>query len=306
LTFAAAAEAYMKANGDHKRLLPIIRHFGTKLASEIDQIAIINAAEVLKPQGSPATRNREVYTPISAVLKLAGCEFKIRRPKGWRGMEETNYLQEHEAFAAFAAADLVDREFGIFLRVLCYTGMRLSEGTRGAPLSRMVFAVCSDPKSQAFGRLEGKIMVSKTKNGTPRAVYLPPHIVSALEAHPRGLDRKGETLFRFRKNGRLYKLLKRVEEKCGIDLGFHLFRHTFGQWMTEAGADTTALVATGTWKDAASARRYQHLNPPKEARRALLLPVPPQTDVLRQHTENENGHGDAETREQSGSEVLSA
>src|SRR3990167_1020625 len=32
-----------------------------------------------------------------------------------------------QAFRLFRSADAVDAEFGLFLRVLCYTGLRLSE-----------------------------------------------------------------------------------------------------------------------------------------------------------------------------------
>lgn len=72
--FAAAASAYMKAGGDRSYLAPLILHFKTTPAAAIDQTAIDNAASSLYPDATAATRNRQVYTPISAVLKRAGYE----------------------------------------------------------------------------------------------------------------------------------------------------------------------------------------------------------------------------------------
>jgi hypothetical protein len=51
-----------------------------KAVSDIDQIAIDNVAKALYPTAVPATVNRQVYTPISAILKRAGVERKIMRP----------------------------------------------------------------------------------------------------------------------------------------------------------------------------------------------------------------------------------
>jgi integrase len=173
-TFADAAIAYMTSGGDRRFLAPLIEHFGATALSAIDQLAIDNAAAVLYPRGNATTRNRQVYTPISAVLKRANIERKIKRPKGWRSKKSVSWLQPEQAFALFAAAD-ARPEFGLFLRLLCYTGMRLSEA-----LSVKVGEV--DIKRQA-------IYLPKTKNGEARTVHLPPVLVAALANHPHGLNR---------------------------------------------------------------------------------------------------------------------
>ena len=57
---------------------------------------------------------------------------------------------------------------------------------------------------------------------------------------------------------------------------FHIFRHTFGTWMTiHGGLDAEGLVATGVWRDEASARRYRHTVTSAAAQRADMLPVEP-------------------------------
>jgi hypothetical protein len=40
-----------------------------------------------------STKNRQVYTPVSAILKHIGIEKKIKRPTGWRGNKRTFWLK---------------------------------------------------------------------------------------------------------------------------------------------------------------------------------------------------------------------
>jgi hypothetical protein len=84
-TFLSAAVAYMQAGGERQFIAWILAKWGEKPLSDIDQIAIDTLAAELYPEATAATRNRQVYTPVSAVLKRAGIERKIKRPKGWRG-----------------------------------------------------------------------------------------------------------------------------------------------------------------------------------------------------------------------------
>lgn len=262
--FATAALNYMRAGGERIFVDPLLGHFGKAPLRTIDQAAIDAAALTLLPTGTPATRNRQVYSPISAILKHAGVKFSIRRPKGSRGQELTGWLWPEQAGRLFQAADVIDREFGLLCRFLCYTGCRLSEGTVRLRTDNLRLS-------------EGFAYIPTTKNGEPRPVHLPPHLVAALANHPRGLDRPGQMVFRWHKSGRLYKLLRKAAKAAGVDLpareAFHIFRHTYGSWMRRyAGADTKALVATGAWKSEQSASRYAHAVVSEEARRADMLP----------------------------------
>jgi integrase len=263
-TFVTAAAEYMAATGQDRFIDPLTDHFGHKTLPEITQQAIDQAALALYPEGTAATRNRQVHTIVSAVLKHAGIEKKIKRPKGWRGSKRITWLRPEQAFALIRSARAIDEEFGIFLLVLTYTGMRLSDGL-GAEVERLELA-------EAF------LYLPDTKNGEPRGVHLPPAAVAALAAHPRGLDRKGERLFRFRKCGHLYEMLDEALATAGIVLpprtGFHVLCHTWATWMRRyGGSDTRGLVGTGRWADEASASRYEHVVATEEARRADLLPV---------------------------------
>lgn len=278
-TFAIAALSYIRAGGDHRFVDRLADHFGETPLAHIDQAAIDEAAHTLYPDASPATRNRQVYTPLSAILKHAGAGFELKRPKGSAGQSRLRWLWPEDADRIFDAASKVDAEFATFLHFLCYTGMRLSEA---------LWLRCADMRlSEGFAYLP----TSKTED--PRAIFLPPVLVAALANHPRGLDRKGETVFRFRKNGYLYGLMRAARMRAsGIKpvprepgeadppylydwVTFHTFCHTYGTWMRRyGGLDTRGLVGTGRWKSEKSAARYAHVVVSEDARRAALLPTP--------------------------------
>lgn len=260
-TFAAAAAAYMKAGGERKYLKRLLEHFGETKRDQIDQAAADAAAIALYPLASPATRNRQVYTPLSAVLRYAGVRTNFARPKGSGGNRATAWLWPEQAEAIFAEAEKLDKDFAALLIVLCYTGMRLSEAL-GLTWNDVRLA-------------DGYAYVPETKNGEPRAVFLPPVAVAAMA----NMDRERSRPFRFAKGGHLYSLLRLAAIRAGVDLpdrsAFHIFRHTYATWMRRyAGLDTKGLVATGAWKDRKSADRYEHVQVSEEARKAALLPTP--------------------------------
>lgn len=268
-TFASAAINYMNAGGSRQYLTPLLHHFGETPLSAINQAAIDSAAGVLYPGAGAPTRNRQVYTPVSAVLKRAGIKTTVDRPIGWRGRKLTTWLTQQQAFDVFAAVEKIDApadtrtEFAIFLRVLCYTGMRLGDG---------LALECPNVNLE-----QRTALLPITKNGRPRLVYLPAVVVDALSTLPRGLDRDGR-VFRFHAGGRLRDLLDMTLKGAGVTLprrvAFHVFCHTWATWMRQyGGLDTFDLLDTDRWNTAESADRYSHVVVGEMAKRAELLPV---------------------------------
>lgn len=267
LTFAGAALSYIRAGGEDRFIGPLSDHFGVTQLDQIDQAAIDAAAAALYPGASAATRNRHVYTPVSAILKHANVDFAVKRPKGSQGEVRVTWLREEQAFRMLDEAEKVDREFRVFLALLLYTGLRLSEALR--------------LRTDWLSLSESFAFIPKTKNTEPRALYLPPALVAELASHPRGLSRPGATVFRFRKNGHLYTLLKKTKTAADVDTDFHTFRHTWATWMRRYGKlDTKGLMATKAWKDEKSAARYQHVVVTEEMTRADLLPAPKRGKVV--------------------------
>jgi len=260
LTFAEAALSYLKNGGDGRFLKPLTEHFTTTPMMRIGQEQIDEAAHLLYPDASPATRNRQVYTPMSAIMQHAKMNVRLRRPKGAQGTKKTEWMTPEQAERLLKAAEAEDAEFRVFLALLCYTGLRLSEA---------LAIGCEQIDLE-----HSMIFIPRTKNGDARAVYIAQPLVAELANHPQGLSRQGR-LFRFNKNGRLYTLMRKAKTKAGLpNVTFHTCRHTWATWMRRFGKlDTKGLVGTGAWKDEKSASRYQHVVVTEEAQRADMLPA---------------------------------
>jgi hypothetical protein len=85
-TFARAVITYVQKGGEKRFLEPLLKYFGDLPIAKIDQAAIDEAAMVLYPSGSSSTRNRQVYTPVSAILKSAGLKMPLSRLENPQGV----------------------------------------------------------------------------------------------------------------------------------------------------------------------------------------------------------------------------
>lgn len=263
LTFDQAAVSYMQAGGDIRFAKKITDYVGTKKAAvEIGQAYVDQMAADLYPSASLATRNRQVYTPVKAILAHAKIPNQIDRPAGGGGAERHIWLEPAEFDRLHRAAQNIDAELALLLLVIFYTGLRLSE------------ALSIDRKKIEVDRETA--FVGKTKNGQPRPVYLPPVLVAALSAELAKVAAGPlfATLPALRQTGgsRFYKTVYDAYAAAGVDpqtAPFHVLRHSFGRNLTRAGAD---LVATGVWRSRQAAAIYQHYDANEEARKAILIP----------------------------------
>jgi len=261
--FDEAALKYINAGGEERFVLKLVDHFQKLPLSEITQEMIDDAALELYPTASQATRNRQVYTPVSAILKASRVKLALDRPSGSRGAARTFFFEPAEVERLLLAATNNDPEFGIFLTFLLYTGLRLSEA-----LTLQV---------RHLSLTDSRAYIETTKNGLPRSVHLPAPLVAAMSAHPRGYDRTGK-VFRFVKCGRLYTWLQEAADEAKViipdGVSFHAFRHTYGAFLRRYGnLDTSGLVASGAWKSHDAARRYEHVDVSEAARASDNFPV---------------------------------
>jgi integrase len=261
-TFASAVVAYLNADHSERFMEPIVKHLGDKLLTEINQAEIDAAAVALYPESTPATRNRQVYSPISAVLRHAGVAIVLRRPKGAQGTPRTAWLEPKEAFALMAAADAQGATFGALVKLLFYTGARLGEALA------LQWGDVDLP--------EGSVLLRQTKEEDARTAIVPQIVIDALEPLPRA----GRVFYPLTRGSRLYAMLADAAEAAGVvipdRLGFHIARHTWATWMRRyANLDTAGLVETGAWRSRKAASIYEHLDASEEAAKALHLPTPP-------------------------------
>jgi integrase len=275
-TFLSAARAYLEAGRRRRYVGPLIRYFGETPIGDIDQDAIDEAAAAILPHGLPQTRNTCVYTPVSAIIRFAGVDLKLRRPKDAKGRVVTDALNPPDAEAIIKAADSFDMEYGILLRMLLYTGVRLGEALQ--------------LEWEMIRLEECRAWIRARKNGDPLEVQLRGDLVAALEAHPRRAE--AGRVFRFRQGGNLkHKLVRARMMALGMDcparrpkgwrqpphrlswVNHHTFRHTWATWMRRyAGADVDSLLATKNWRDPRSTRRYVHVSAREEWGRVEKLP----------------------------------
>lgn len=257
-TFAEAALSYLENGGSKRFLQPVIKHFGTTPLAQIDQDAIDRGARKLFPNATAATRNRQFYTPASAVLHHAArrgwCSLPvIERPEA--PPERVRWLTIEEADRLIEASSEHLRPLLIFL---FYTGARAGE------------ALWLDWRDVDLSRAH--VAFPKTKNGEARGVPLHPRVVAELANLK---HRKGE-VFR-RPDGEPYERPKKNDDtsagsriatafagacrRAGVtDFHPHDCRHTWATWHYAANRDLGALQRLGGWKSVRMVMRYAHVN----------------------------------------------
>lgn len=271
-TFAEAALSYMEAGGERTHLAPLLKHFGKRKLAQIAQGEIDEAAAKLKPGAAPSTLNRQIYTPMAAILHHAArknwCSKPvIARPSQPEG--RVRWLTHAEAETLIEAANDL-KPLVIFL--LC-TGTRITEALsldwRDVDLSRRHVSILNQGSGGAG-----------TKNGESRGVPLHTRAVVALANLP---HRKGLVFRRHyggvRWNGTVRPVgdpyatrdgkgggqvktgWRNMLKRAGVqNFTPHDCRHTWATWHYAANRDIAALMKLGGWSDVDSVMRYTHVN----------------------------------------------
>lgn len=270
VTFSEAAASYLEAGGEARFLgkfdktkgkwTLLIGHFQNTPLSSIGQAEIDAAAYKLYPTAKAATRRRQAYAPILAVLHHAArkkwCAAplielpKVKKPETrYSTVERLNKLLPH-----------LSPKMRRLVLFLTYTGVRISEALRldwerDVDLSRRT----------ATAR--------RTKNSKPRTVHLPDPVLIALAEVPE-VERKGQ-VFKWKARHAVYRPLRRACKEAGVDyLPTHQQgRHTFAAWLRiHAKRDLVGLKADGGWDSIQSVMRYEHLVPGETAVAVQQLP----------------------------------
>lgn len=256
----------MEAGGEGKHLAPIIKAFGKTALARIGQAQIDDVAAKLKRGAMPATLNRQIYTPIAAVMHHAArkkwCSKPvIARPKTPKG--RVRWITPEEADSLTLAAGDSLRPLVVFL--LC-TGARLSE------------ALYLDWRDVDLSRAQ--VTFLDTKNGEDRGVPMHPRAMAALSALP---HRTGAVFRRHyggvRWDGKIRPVGQAYADRGGIgggqiktawsgmlrrsglsDFTPHDCRHTWATWHYRANRDIAKLMELGGWKSVEMVMRYTHVN----------------------------------------------
>jgi integrase len=285
-TFLGAVAIYLENGGEARFLQPLIDHFGSMPAAKIDQEATDTAATKIYPGLAPATLDRQLYTPLAAVINMAAAKranqfspIKFARPKKPKG--RVRWITHAEAFNLIEGCAPHLKPLVAFL---FYTGARIGE------------ALWLDWRNVDLRRAQVQFL--DTKNGRDRGVPLHPNLVTILANLP---HRDGCV---FRKQGRLIKptgFLPRtnsgepivpeyalgepyapldqndprdVSAGSRIKKGFraacirakitnfhpHDCRHTWATWHYQENRDLNMLKELGGWSSLEMVLRYAHVN----------------------------------------------
>lgn len=256
-TFAEGALSYLENGGSRRFLEPIIKHFGTTPLSKIDQDAIDRGARKLYPDAADSTRDRQFYTPVSAVLKHAAkrgwCSvILLDRPASPPG--RVRWLHPEEADRLIAASG---DHFRPLVTFLFLTGARIGE------------ALWLDWREVDLARRH--VVFVDTKNGESRGVPLHPRVVAELANLPHrtgAVFRRPDGLSYARHSGEprgasdgIRKAFAGACRRAGIkNFTAHDCRHTWATWHYAANRDLGALQRLGGWKTIAMVMRYAHVN----------------------------------------------
>lgn len=273
VTFAEAAVSYLAAGGE-KRFLGtfnaatgtgtlVIGGLAKKKLTDITQAVADDLAERLYPAGTNATRTRQVYAPLCAVLihafKKGWCPKPyIKRPAAtvpvttWSTPERFGKLLAHTS-----------GQLRRFLMMDAYTGARLSE----------IFRVDWDQDVSLKMR---SIVFRRTKNGEMRTVHIPDPLLIELSSVPEA-ERHGR-MFAWTAQRSVYVPLRNACRRAGVEYlpPHQQGRHTYATWMRSyGGLDLIGLKQAGGWKNIQSVLRYAHVTPNEAARASDRLPSVP-------------------------------
>ena len=252
-TFLEGAVMYMEEGGERRYLTPLIDRLGSMPLAKIDQRVIDATAKAVKPDASPATRNRQVLTPIGAVMHFAHerglCDhIKVRRPKPPKGRVRWLEPDEQETLLAACA-----RHMRMIVMFLFDTGARVSE------------ALYLDWRE--VNLTQRSVTFIDTKNDEDRTVKLTGRLFEMLASSNRREGRVFLThqmkayAYREGGGGQIDTAFDGACRRAGItDFSPHDCRHTWATLFYRATKDIDALMTLGGWKDIKSAQRYVHLD----------------------------------------------
>lgn len=245
LTFPQAVALYLKA-GKSERFLPKLEDYwkDTKV-KDMTPGALKQCAIDLYPDASGATRNRQVLTPLMAIInhsaELELCPY-IRIKKRFEyeaAIKRPVTLQWLDHFCAHA--EPLCAALAIFMFA---TGCRISDARR-LQWSDIDF------HSQT-------ILIQKTKNKMQRHAHIPQRLLVALANLPRDKNAKREPGPFERPETSLRRAWDRSIAAAGQAAGesgfarltFHSCRHGFATKLLQDGVDVVTVAKLGGWSGA--------------------------------------------------------
>jgi len=254
-TFADAVLIYKQKGGSPRFLERLVRYFGRHRLADIDDGALSAFILASYPNAKPQTINRQVYTPLIAVLNRAAdaklcARHNFRRPKQPK-RPPVEFMRDDQLATLLLTATVEERALLLFLSF---------EGARNSEVCRV-----NDPDVDWGART---VLLPLTK-GDPHQVVLPPVVYDAL------LPLRGRSpLFGCKDRWALNRAIARACKRAGVPTitSHKIGRHSFAARLLRQGHSLKHVQEAGGWSVASMpmlARTYAHLEP-SAVRRAVL------------------------------------
>lgn len=233
ITFGEAVGFYYLANKDERFLPKIVDELGSVALVDITPGMVRNSAKKLYPKASPATWNRQVITPIRAVVNHAADEGRCQplRVKSFQTKKALKQAVTRAWIKSFIGAASPK------LGALCYFMF-----TTGARIGDAVSLLWSD-----VNMTTKTAVVRDTKNGEDRAVHLTLSMLRMMSA----LDPSQRKVFQYASRHAVYGSWKRSCKKAGIEYvpPHQAGRHSFAtEMIVRNGVDVATTAEAGGWK----------------------------------------------------------
>ena len=234
VTMAQAIVKYIEAGGERRFLGPILDAWGTRRLSSIRPGHVRDLAKKLYPNAIASTRNRQVITPVVAIINCAA-ERGLAKPikvKRFPEAKPKRRAVDREWIDAFRDAARIPylRALALFMFT---TSARISESVELEPddidLHRRV-AYTID-----------------TKNGDPHEYHLTTEMVVELA----NLKPRNGRVFGYKSRQSVYGPWGTACKRAGIEYipPHQAGRHTFAtELITRRGVDAATVGRLGNWK----------------------------------------------------------
>lgn len=173
-TFAEAVVLYGQKGHPDRFIEPLNEHFGLRQLADITDLDLANFAALTYPNATPQTIDRQVYTPMIAIWRVAHAAkmcgpHEFKRPK--KPERETVVFATDEDIAALLSglsglSEIFSLKLRAAILLLTFTGGRASE-------------ICRVMSGDVDWEMR-TVLLRKTKSGKPRVVPLTSMVLEAL------------------------------------------------------------------------------------------------------------------------------
>ena len=254
-TFAEAVILYLDAGRSKRFLEPLVRHSGDRKLALMTPGWVNKMAAELYPGAAPATVNRQVIGPVSAVLKVAAAEGWCPNPVFARRKTpkvKTRWLRPDEAMRLLDAAGEEHPTFQALLYFMLGSGVRV--------------ATALQTEARGLHFRSGEASAAPAKDAPSRLVTFPPPVQAVVRpiitdnlATPLFLTPKGRPYGTTEgRGGQIQSAFANARERAdlGPDVTPHTLRHTWATWHCALYGNIPLLMRRGNWQTAKIALAY--------------------------------------------------